>query len=93
MENDTNQIWIFNGPNSRFPSGVFLEKKQAEQWISQYKLSGILTLYPINISVYNWAIENDYFVITNERESTPEFIQKFTSASQEHYHYEDGALI
>lgn len=86
------QIWVFNGPNSRFPSGVFLDKEIAEKWINKYNLSGILTAYPADIGVYDWAIQNHFLVITNEREHSSEFIQKFTSASQDHYHYEDGIL-
>lgn len=83
-------IWIFNGDNSRFASGIFSSKEIADEWISRHQLSGILTLYPVDHGVYDWAIANGSFKVKKEHESTPEFIQKFSSALQEHYHYENG---
>jgi hypothetical protein len=85
-------IWAFNGNNSKFPSGIFTEKEIAETWIKKYRLSGILTHYPLDEGVYNWAIFNGSFSVKNEEETKPEFIQRFSSASQEHYHYENGNL-
>ena len=52
-------------------------------------LSGILNLYPLNQSVYEWAVTNKYFTPKSSKESSPEFIQKFSSASQEHFYYEN----
>lgn len=85
-------LWIFNGSNSRFCSGVFSSKENAERWICHYELSGLLTLYPIDESAYDWAIKNNLFSPSKENERSAEFIQKFTSSSQEHYHYENGKL-
>ncbi|HLK28857.1 MAG TPA: hypothetical protein VKT28_09755 [Puia sp.] len=84
------EIWIFNGAKGKFASAVFIDLKDAEKWISENKLSGMITLYPVNKSVYNWAIEKEFFSPKNELENSAEFIQKFTSASQEHYRYERG---
>jgi hypothetical protein len=64
----------------------------AEDWIAQYSLTGVLTEYPLNVGAYDWAIKMNFFVVKNEAQAQPEFIQKFTTASQEHYHYEDGRL-
>ena len=85
-------IWVFNGANSRFPSGIFMEKELAEHWIKKHKLTGTLTLYPINKGVYDWAIEQGNFTPSKDHEYTSSFIQKFSSASQEHYHYSEGFL-
>lgn len=89
---DLSMIWIFSGAGSRFPSGVFLDKCAAIKWVSKHKLTGVLTLYPVNQGVYDWAIEADLFKPCKEREKTAMFIQQFTSVSQEHYHFEDGLL-
>jgi hypothetical protein len=62
----------------------------AEDWIAQNRLSGVLTLYPVDVGVYEWAIERGLFTPKKEHESEPKFIGSFTTASQEHYHYEDG---
>jgi hypothetical protein len=85
-------VWVFNGNNSSFPSGIFSTRELAENFIIEYKLSGVLTLYPLDQSVYDWAISNNFFSIKKDDEKTPKFIQRFSSASQEHFHYENGIL-
>jgi hypothetical protein len=84
------KVWIFNGPGTQFPSGVFASREKAEKWIQHYGLSGTLTAYPIDMSAYDWAIAAGHFVPKREDQRGPEFIQRFSSASQEHYHYERG---
>jgi len=83
-------IWVFCGSSAPFPSGVFTSIDLAEQWIAKYKLTGTLTRYPINIGIYDWAIQNNFFKPKDDKHKTAKFIQQFSSASQEHYHYEDG---
>jgi hypothetical protein len=83
-------VWVFHGINGRFTSGVFDDKKIAEKWIFEQNLTGILTWYPINVGVYEWSIDNGHFAPKKEDHKTPEYIGKFSSASQEHYHYTNG---
>src|SRR5512147_859701 len=83
-------LWVFNGARSSFPSGVFTSIKEAEVRISQHGLTGTLTAYPVDELVYDWAIANSLFEPRKEDQCSTEFIQKFTTASQEHYHYENG---
>lgn len=83
-------IWIFNGPKSQFPSGVFTERTIAEQWIKHHGLSGTLTAYPVDVGAYDWAISSGHFTPKRDDQRSAEFIQRFSSASQEHYHYERG---
>ena len=90
MDVKIDEVWVFNGANSQFPSGVFSSREHAEEWIKKHRLSGILTKYPIDISVYDWAIENGFLKLKDEENKSANFIQRFSSASQEHYHYEDG---
>jgi hypothetical protein len=89
---DSPTIWVFNGPGSGFPSGVFSQRSIAETWIKTHSLSGTLTCYPIDTGVYDWALLNGFFKPKKEEQQTAGFIQKFSSASQEHFHYEDGNL-
>jgi len=84
------EIWVFNGNKSNFPSGVFSNREVAEAWIGRYGLSGVLTKYPIDEGVYDWALANGTFKVKREDQTQAKFIQSFSSASQEHYHYEDG---
>nr|WP_206170601.1 hypothetical protein [Spirosoma pollinicola] len=50
----------------------------------------MLTLYPLDTGVYDWSLEKGYFEAEKEADPKATFIQRFTTASQEHYHYEDG---
>jgi len=88
-----NSVWIFHGENAQFTSSVFSQKETAEKWITDNQLTGLLTNYPIDISVYDWAIENDLFKAKEARHKSSSFIQKFTSASQIHFHYENGKKL
>lgn len=85
------EVWVFNGAEGRFPSGVFENKSDAEIWIKTNSLTGILTKYPVGISAYDWAIMNGHFKVKSDRDSSPLFIQRFSSAAQEHMHFENGS--
>ena len=87
---EVKEVWIFNGENAKFPSAVFLSKEDAFEWIRRYELTGVLTKYPVGISVYDWAIEIGSFRVKSEKHSAPGFIGGFSSAAQEHMHFENG---
>jgi len=91
-EQPNQTVWIFHGEQGRFSSGVFSSVDIAEKWISKHKLSGVLTEYPLNVGVYDWAIENDFFTVKKDSQEESKFIQNFTTANQEHFHYQDGLL-
>lgn len=87
------EVYVFQSPvKGKFCSGIFSKKELAEEWIKKYSLTGVLTLYPVNESVYDWAIRNGNFSPKKQEETTPDFIAGFSSASQIHFHYEDGIL-
>lgn len=83
-------VWVFMGEAAKFPSALFNNFQMAELWIEKHKANGLLTKYPLDISVYDWCIENSYFHPKKEHEFSTKFIQNFSSASQEHFHYENG---
>jgi hypothetical protein len=83
-------VWVFHGTGGRFSSAIFSSIDIAGNWIRSNRLSGVLTEYPIDVSVYDWAIDNDYFEVKKADQATPLFMQNFTCASQEHFHFEDG---
>lgn len=86
----TSTVWIFNGEKSALPSGVFNKRELAEAWIAQHQLSGSLTPYPVNVGAYDFAVKAGTFVPAKDSEKTPEFIQHFSEARQEHYFYKYG---
>ncbi|AWV89876.1 DUF7710 domain-containing protein [Bradymonas sediminis] len=85
-------LWVFNGACARFPCGVFSTRKLAETEIERFGLTGVLTEYPLDMTVFEWAVTEELFAPSEEQQNSPEFIQRFTSAHLEHYHYEDGEL-
>lgn len=82
--------WVFNGPGASLPAGVFSSRDIAEHWIAEHGLTGILTAYPIDVGTYDWAVRAGYFTPKRDDQRGAEFIQRFSSASLEHYHYEEG---
>jgi len=83
-------IWVFSGVGSHFPAGIFSSRDKAEVWVRAHHLSGTLTKYPVDIGLYDWALAHGFFHVRAEDQKAPEFIQRFTTASQEHHHYQDG---
>ncbi len=84
------EVWVFNGAGGRFPSAVFEGRAEAQDWITKNALTGVLTKYPVGISVYEWAQENGQFSVMKEQQTSSAFIQNFSSAAQEHVHFENG---
>lgn len=87
---DATGVWIFHGERGRFASGAFDNKDSAVRWIKKHELSGVLTRYPLGQGVYEWSIENEFFIPKKEHEFSADFIQKYTTASLEHHHFENG---
>lgn len=90
---DTHWVWVFNGAGARFPSGIFESRQAAEAWIRSYHLNGMLTRYPLDHGVYDWAVLKGFFRPKQPKpeHSSSKFIQSFTSAALEHYHYGNDA--
>jgi hypothetical protein len=87
---EAEQVWVFNHARGSFPSEIFTSLDLAERWIKEHRLTGTLTSYPINTGVYDWAIIKGVFHADKPHQATADFIGRFTSASMEHHHYEDG---
>lgn len=86
-------VWVFNGEGSRFPSGIFALRDSAEIWIRQHQLTGILTEYPLDIGVYEWAIQNGVFRPKRPDQQSSKFVGGFTSAHMAHVHFEAGVAV
>ena len=90
-------VWVFNAARSRFPGGVFSTLERAEQWIALHRLTGVLTAYPLDEGTFDWVLAAG---VTNlrpellaQKRHDPVLIGGFSTASQEHYHYELGRRI
>jgi hypothetical protein len=91
---ETKTVWLFNGPINLLSGGIFEELEDAEKWVDDNSLTGMLTEYPVNIGVFDWAMQKGLIAMTEEelieRRKEPNFIGSFTIASMYHYHYKDG---
>ncbi|PJK11254.1 hypothetical protein CO608_02005 [Lysobacteraceae bacterium NML08-0793] len=88
--NDKFYVWVVQGSKANFPPAIFSSREKAIEWIEKYKISGMLSKYPLDISVYDWTIMNNFFNPKRDDQKTPEFIQTFSSAYIEDSQYVDG---
>jgi len=44
----------------------------------------------MNVSLYDWVIAKGYSTPKKEYQKQPRFIEKFSSAYVEHWHFENG---
>jgi hypothetical protein len=86
-------VWVFCGEGDIIPSGVFTDEKLAEEWIAKHSLTGMLTEYPLDIGLYEWAISKGYFKPKYPSHETPKFIGGFSSAYLTHSHFENGKKL
>lgn len=84
-------VWVFHGDDAQFAGGVFRSKDAAVAWIRKHGLSGLLTAYPLDRGVYDWALDEGVFQPKRPEQSSCAFIQRFSSAAQEHYRFDEGA--
>jgi hypothetical protein len=87
-----NQVYVFMGEGANFPAGIFESKEKAEEVIKRYSLTGILSLYPIDMLLYDWAIEKN-ISISKGISKSPKYIGQFSCASVDHFHYEEGVCL
>jgi hypothetical protein len=84
-------VWVFNGTHASFPAAVFTALDKAEAWIAAHRLSGTLSEFPLDVGVWDWAVEQGTFHPRDDSQRAPDFVGRFSSAGQQHHHYEDGA--
>jgi hypothetical protein len=87
-------IWIFHASGARFAGGAFEDIAMAEYWIQKYKLTGVLTAYPIDEGCFDWALRTSSASMKGqklkEKSLDSAFVGGFTSAAQVHIHFENG---
>jgi hypothetical protein len=90
MSNPERSVWIFLGDRAKRPSGVFSSREAAVRWIAEHHLTGMITEYPVDVGVYDWAVGRGSFRPGKPQHSSPDFIGGFTTAVQNHGHFTDG---
>lgn len=91
-DNYAESVWVFNGENA-IPAAVLTTQELGEAWIAENKVTGMLTRYPLDESLYDWATRLGYFKPKREDQTTPDFRAQFTCATTDHHHYEDGVCV
>lgn len=84
-------VWVFNGTGSTFPNAVFSSRDRALTWIRHTGVHGTLTAYPLDESAYDFAVRHGFFTPKRPEHTTAAFMQRFTSAAQDHEHFGDEA--
>src|SRR4051812_44888430 len=83
-------IWAARGGAPMpLPSAVFSSRERAEAWISEHRLTGMLTMYRLDVAAYDWAVRHGRFTPTKPEHRTAAFVGAF-SGGDRHFHYEDG---
>lgn len=91
MGEEPASVWVFLGEESRWPSAVFSSRELAERWVGERRLTGMLTRYPVDVGVYDWAVAEGLFRPSKPAHTSTTFIAGFTTAHQDHVHFVDGA--
>jgi hypothetical protein len=90
MDTPERSVWVFLGEHAHWPSGIFTSREAAVQWIAGHRLTGMITEYPLDAGMYDWAVARGVFRPSKPEHVVPEFIGGFTTAVQEHGHFTDG---
>jgi hypothetical protein len=83
-------VWIFLGDRAHWPSGVFSSRESAVRWVAEHRLTGMITEFPVDVGVYDWAVATGTFRPSKPLHSSSGFIGGFTAAAQEHGHFTEG---
>ena len=92
-------VWLFTSasndvvPDAHIPQAAFRTLAAADRWVRTLKPSGMLTEYPMNIGVFEWATARGVFKPRRDDQRATPFIETFSDASQAHAHYELGELV
>lgn len=81
-------VYIFHGAGARFATAVYETVEQATADIARHGMSGVLTWYPVGKTDYNHVVDEGLFAAKDHADG--KFVQSFTSAFLDHYHFEDG---
>jgi len=89
------RVWVFVSAGSRytFPSGIFSTLRMAEEWILKHELTGMLTEYPLDSGVYDWAVAKGYYQTKpadNKKRDMASLIGGFSAKEQKQFHYVSG---
>ncbi|CEI53121.1 hypothetical protein [Acinetobacter bereziniae] len=80
-------IWVIQSSENLNIIGCFIQKNEAEKYIFENKLKCILIKYPVNITVYDWVIQKEFWQPKNNLQKNSKFRARFSSAYLKHEHY------
>ena len=82
------------GEGGCFPAAAFTKFEDADAWVAKHRLTGMLSVMPLNQGLFDWAVENDVLNLKPEKleikSKDPSFIVNCATASLDHYHYKKG---
>lgn len=87
------KAWVFLGEGARIPSGIFSDEEKAKEWIASNRLTGLLSEFPVDMGVLDWAIRYAGFNPSDEKRADPSYVARFTSGAVKHFHFENGSRV
>lgn len=85
-------VFVFSQMGGNSPGGVFSTRENAETWIQHHQLTGVLSVYPLDVGVFDWAAQEGLIKAHFIQSAPPDVIAGFCS-HLEHYHYRNGEMI
>jgi len=83
-------VYIFHGEGAKFAASIYSDLASAKRDLYRLKLTGILTIYPVGKTIFDYVVEEGLFSPKDDK--TSKYIQCFSSAYLEHYHFENGEI-
>lgn len=83
-------VWIFSGDDARHPAGVFESKEDGLTWARAFRVSGLLTEYPVGGGCYDIAVSEGHFRPSKPHHGSPEHVSTFSPGWTDHIHLVRG---
>ncbi|XVJ59680.1 MAG: hypothetical protein HEQ23_09855 [Tepidisphaera sp.] len=90
----TRPVWCFLGAplaerRSTHPSAIFSSVEAAERWIAEHALSGLLTLYHLDVPAFERSLALGTVPVAQRDGS----LRQVWAGGEAHHHYEDGRRV
>lgn len=81
------RVWVFMGERGQYPMAIWSSLDEAHKYIHDEQLTGSLTVYEVDVPVYDWAKDTGLFKPGKDQHRSVKFKQTFTNQYQEHYNF------
>ena len=85
-------VWVFHSDDvkNQFPTGVWSDRRLAEEWIRKVGATGILSAYVLNESAYDSNVRLGLLDVEKQGRRDIGFMRQFTTAV-DHVHFDSAS--